>query len=240
MLTTYFKQSTTSIIKVYNSLLNIQCIYCLQPSEYNICSDCMAVLPILGQHCPRCAEPNHHGQLCGHCLKYAPAFDGVVAAFEYRPPISDLIHSWKAREHTHGIEMLMQSLVDNLACQQFDFIVPVPYHWQKLLKRGHNPVRSLSKYLSKRLNNPLLDTITRIKPGIDQQGLARKKRLNNLRGVFALHEKYKTQLQHKNILLVDDVVTTGATCNHISKLLKAAGAHSITVACLARTPAKGT
>jgi len=239
MLTTYFRQSTTSIIKVYKSLINIQCIYCLQDSVNNICPDCLDALPTLGQHCPKCSEPNHHGQLCGHCLKNPPAFDEVFCPFAYQPPLSDLIHRWKNRPHTLGVELLVQRLVDDLSEHTFDRVIPVPYYWGKLLKRGHNPVRALAKQISQQLHTPLMDAVRRIKSGHDQQGLDRKQRLQNLRGIFELKTKYKPQLRHNNILLVDDVVTTGATCNHISKLLKAAGAQSITLACLARTPAKG-
>jgi ComF family protein len=239
MLTTYFKQSTTSIIKVYNGLLNIQCIYCLQDSHANICPDCLDALPLLGQHCPKCSEPNHHGQLCGHCLSTAPAFDEVLCPFEYQPPISDLIHRWKNRQHTQGIEILIQRLTQTLSTHNFDYIVPVPYHWKKLLLRGQNPVRTLAKQLSKQLHTPLIDAVIRTKLGIPQQGLDRKKRIANLHGAFALIPNKRLSLKHKNIVLVDDVVTTGTTCNHISKLLKSAGAHSVTLACLARTPAKG-
>jgi ComF family protein len=239
MLTTYFKQSTTSIIKVYNGLLNIQCIYCLQDSHANICPDCLDALPLLGQHCPKCSEPNHHGQLCGHCLSTAPAFDEVLCPFEYQHPISDLIHRWKNRQYTQGIEILIQRLTQTLSTHNFDYIVPVPYHWKKLLLRGQNPVRTLAKQLSKQLHTPLIDAVIRTKLGIPQQGLDRKKRIANLHGAFALIPNKRLSLKHKNIVLVDDVVTTGTTCNHISKLLKSAGAHSVTLACLARTPAKG-
>ncbi len=239
MLTKYLDQSTTLAKMVYNRLLNAQCIYCFQDSVHNICQDCMAAMPILGVHCPLCSEPNQHGQVCGHCIKLTPAFNGVICPFEYRPPLSNLIHHWKDHEQTLGIEQLIQCLADNLQMQSFDWLIPVPYYWGKLMLRGHNPVRELSKKLSQQLNTPILDAIKRIKPGHSQQGLSRQQRLSNLKQLFTLTEKCKTQLQHKNILLVDDVLTTGATCNHISKLLKVAGAHSVTVACLARTPTKG-
>ncbi|MEY8264268.1 MAG: ComF family protein [Bermanella sp.] len=235
MLTIYFRQSTTSILGVYKRLLNSQCIYCLQASASNICLDCQAALPTLGQHCPKCSEPNHHGQLCGHCLQQPPAFDEVICPFVFQPPISDLIHRWKKRPHALGVELLVQRLLASLSEHEFDAVMAVPYYWKKLLWRGHNPVRKLAKQISKQLHTPLLDAISRSQSGHAQRGLGRKQRLKNLRGVFALKPKYKAQLRHKNILLVDDVVTTGATCNHISKLLKAAGAQSTTLACLART-----
>lgn len=204
----------------------------------NICQDCLANLPILGLQCPRCAEPNVHGELCGHCLSLPPAFDGVICPFEYKRPVNQLIHKWKHHVHTLGPEQLILRLGHQLEEGHYDFVVPVPYHWRKLLKRGHNPVRNLSRKLAKQLSTPLLDAVTRVKKGQDQRGLDRKSRLKNLKKAFSVDKNKIETLKGKNILLVDDVVTTGATCNAISLLLKRAGAKSVMVGCLARTALK--
>lgn len=196
----------------------------------------MNVLPILTCQCPRCAEPNIHSHVCGHCLSQPPAFDQVFCPYEYRPPLKDLIHSWKKHSNVLGTEQIIQQLLGKLNGQQFDAVVPVPYHWQKLLRRGHNPVRNLSRVLAKQLSAPLLDAVKRVKKGQDQQGLDRKARLKNLRQAFKVDKRQQKYLQGKNILLIDDVITTGATCNRISQLLKRAGAKSVVVGCLARTP----
>ncbi len=196
----------------------------------------MDALPILACQCPRCAEPNVHSQVCGHCLSQPPAFDHVICPFEYRPPLKALIHKWKNHTNVLGPEQLIQQLLEKLNGQQFDVVVPVPYHWQKLLRRGHNPVRNLSRVLAKQMSTPMVDAIKRVKKGHDQQGLDRKARLKNLRQAFKVDKNQRKQLQGKNILLIDDVLTTGATCNRISQLLKRAGAKSVTVGCLARTP----
>ncbi len=242
MITTWVKQSTSRIFKVYHRLLISQCIYCLNTlqnaNKTNICLDCQTQLPRLGLHCPSCGEGNHHGQLCGHCLSNPPYFDEVICPFEYKPPIKQLIHHWKDHGQDTSIPFLADELMQMLKQHQFDAIIPVPYHWQKLLKRGHNPVRFLCRLIHERNQLPLVDAIQRIKKGSDQQGLSRKQRLNNLKTSFVIENATLALIKGKNLLLVDDVLTTGSTCNHISKLLKKAGAQSITVACLARTPAK--
>jgi ComF family protein len=198
----------------------------------------LANLPLLTQQCPRCAEPNVHGEVCGHCLSLPPAFDGVICPYEYKVPVNQLIHQWKHHAHTLGPELLSQQLFNKLEATQFDYVVPVPYHWIKLLKRGHNPVRNLSRQLAKQSSTPLLDAITRVEKGQEQRGLNRKSRLKNLKKAFAFNKKKQEVVRGKNILLVDDVLTTGATCNAISLLLKRAGAKSVMVGCLARTAAK--
>ena len=242
IITTWGRQSTDRIFKAYNGLFIDQCIYCLDnlqnANQANICLDCQNQLPRLGLHCPSCGEGNHHGQLCGHCLSTPPYFDEVICPFEYKPPIKQLIHHWKDHGQDTAIPFLTEELMQLLKQHQFDGIIPVPYHWHKLLKRGHNPVRLLCRLINHKNQVPLIDAIQRIQKGSDQQGLSRKERLNNLKKSFAIQDAEVHLIKGKNLLLVDDVLTTGSTCNHISKLLKNAGAKSITVACLARTPAK--
>ena len=162
----------------------------------------------------------------------------MVCPFEYKRPVNQLIHSWKHHVHTLGPEQLALRLCLQLEDGHYDYVVPVPYHWRKLLKRGHNPVRNLSRTLAKGLSTPLLDAVKRVKKGQDQRGLDRKSRLINLKKAFSLNKNKMKMLKGKNILLIDDVLTTGATCNAISLLLKRAGAKSVIVGCLARTAPK--
>ncbi len=137
--------------------------------------------------------------------------------------------------HALGPEQLAMQLSHQLKASQFDYVVPVPYHWRKLLRRGHNPVRNLSRKIAKQLSTPLLDAVKRVEKGLDQKGLDRRSRLKNLKKAFALNQDKIKTLKGKNILLIDDVLTTGATCHAISLLLKRSGAKSVMVGCLART-----
>ena len=162
----------------------------------------------------------------------------MICPYEYKRPIDQLIHQWKNHVHTLGPEQLALQLVNQLEAAQFDYVIPVPYHWRKLLRRGHNPVRNLSRKLAKKLSTPLLDAIKRVEKGLDQRGLDRKSRRKNLKKTFALNKNKIEQLKGKNILLIDDVLTTGATCHAISLLLKRSGAKSVVVGCLARTAPK--
>ncbi|MFT7109684.1 MAG: ComF family protein [Psychrobacter glaciei] len=221
------------------STFNNHCMFCLEPSSHTICHLCLDCLTKLNTQCPRCAEPNHHGEVCGQCLKLPPCFDQVVCPFIYSGAIKKLIITFKAKPNAIGSHHLVKSLSEQLAEYSYDGIVPIPYHWKNLLARGHNPVRELTRLLSKDLNIKLIDGLIRDKYKPNQKSLKRKQRFRNLQGVFSVNIRViEKAVRNKNILLVDDVLTTGATCNSAALSLKQAGAKSVTVACLARTPAK--
>lgn len=233
-------QSTSFKNMVYNCIFNKQCVYCLIATDEAICPDCLECFPLLGTQCPSCAEPNDHGEICGHCLKQAPSFSGVICPYIYKGPIKKLLQSWKQSgpysPYTAGLKQVMHTLWDLLAEKEFDLIIPVPYHWRRLLKRGHQPTGQLSRFLSHQMNTPVCQGLKRIKGTTSQRQLKRTERFKNLKSAFALKPKYKAQLKGKNVLLVDDVMTTGATVESASRVLIQAGAKSVTIACLARTP----
>ena len=111
-------------------------------------------------------------------------------------------------------------------------IVPVPLHRNRLNLRGFNQSELLARYLSKRLDLPGCDALVRRLNTMNQVGLQREKRLSNLDGAFDCSDK--EYILGKNIILVDDVVTTGATLNECAKVLKQFGAKKIVGVVLAR------
>lgn len=236
ILATYLKQSTIALPKAYNSLFNRQCVFCLSDTSHNICHACQSALPRLGQHCPQCAEPNAHGHICGECLQRPPAFDRAICPFLFKGPVAGLIQKLKRKDKVLGLECLSSELSKQLQTYEFDAILAMPYHWRKLLWRGHSPTRQIASTLSKSLNTPLLQDLKRIKATRSQQGLDKHERRSNVRGAFACSKTLIQQIQGKNLLLVDDVLTTGATCHAAALMLKKHGAKSVTLACLARTP----
>lgn len=236
MLASYFKQSTTSFNEVYTCTIINQCIFCLQTSPNNICSQCMQALPTLALQCPQCAEPNHHGHLCGHCLTRKPAFDRVICPFVFKGAIAQLLQKFKASPKVLGLECLLEPLLMQLQEVECDVVVALPYHWRRLILRGHNPTYIMAKSLSKHLHKPISDALHRIKPTKSQRHLDKIQRRSNMRHAFGISPKLISQIQHKRVLLVDDVLTTGATANEAARLLKQHGASSVVVACLARTP----
>jgi len=213
-----------------------QCIYCLEHSDKTICHECSRLLPRLQTHCPICAEPNHHGHACGECLKHPPSFDRVVSPFMFQGPIRKIIQSFKRTPKVLGLNALIMELSQSLEPYQFDLVIPMPYHWRKSLLRGHNPTNLLSRKVSQQLHIRSSIYLKRVKPTKSQQTLEKPQRQRNMRRAFDVSAEYRQQLKGKNILLIDDVVTTGATANEAAKTLKRHGASSVIVACLARTP----
>ena len=198
-----------------------------------LCPDCTSALPFLETACPRCAEPNHHGQTCGHCLKEPPSFQGIVTPFTYEFPINHLIKQWKLRQQIkHG--WILTVLAQQLGHLRFDVIVPVPSHWRRKIQRGRDQSLEIAQHLSKHLNCPVEQALSRTKATTTQRGLDKRQRRQNLKGAFALTRNVKGM----NILLVDDVVTTGSTVELAAKTLQQGKPKSVTVACLAKTPTK--
>lgn len=235
MLAAYLKQSTTEIIRVYKGSINNHCIYCLSISPRCICSTCLDTLPTLGLHCPRCAEPNHHGLVCGVCLQHPPAFDAVCCPYLFKGPITQIIHNIKHSTKVKGLREIESQLIHLLAQHDFDAIIPLPYHWLKLLRRGHSPTHTISRHLAKQLQVPIIHGLKRSKATQSQQGLDKPQRQRNMRKAFAPTGQ-SPSLKGLNLLLVDDVLTTGATAHAAALELKRLGAKSVILGCLARTP----
>ncbi len=236
ILAAYLKQSTFIIRRVYNSIFIDQCVFCLSTDPDNICTTCQAALPRLGLHCPQCAQPNHHGHVCGECLQHPPAFDRVICPFMLQGAVASLIQKLKRKNKVLGLECLESNLSELLQRYEFDAIVAVPYHWRKLLWRGHHPTGQLTRALSKTLHTPQWQGLLRTKATQSQQGLDKTARQSNVRRAFTCSPHFAQQIKGKNLLLVDDVLTTGATSHAAALVLKKHGAKSVTLACLARTP----
>jgi ComF family protein len=127
---------------------------------------------------------------------------------------------------------LLRRLADE-ADLQANLLMPVPLHWRRRWSRGFNQAEIIGDELSRALKLPLQTRwLSRVRATTPQQSLSAAERRRNLRAAFAL----RAPLTGLHIALIDDVVTTGATVGEISRLLLAAGAASVQVWCLARTP----
>ena len=122
---------------------------------------------------------------------------------------------------------------NNLDSLNYDLIIPVPLHWIKEYSRGFNQAELIGRKISDKFNIPLSKTsLKRIRATPSQIGLSLKERTNNVKGAFSARSSQ--ELSGKRILLVDDVMTTGATVNECSRILLQAGAREVFVYTLAR------
>jgi ComF family protein len=131
-------------------------------------------------------------------------------------------------------ELLMDRYGDELVTSKFDAIVPVPMTvWHRLI-RGTNAPAVIAHAMGQHLNIPVIGRLVRRTTAVPQRGLTRAGRFRNVRGGYRFRKGYR--LDEPHILLVDDVMTTGATCSEIARLLKRNGAARVTVLVVARTP----
>jgi ComF family protein len=215
------------------------CVVCGGPSAdgADLCRPCHRELPWLERPCPRCGlplpEPAGPAAPCGACLRQPPPFSACHAPFLYQPPVSRLIASFKYRDRYSYGRALAIELARRVDAGAVDALLPVPLHWRRRWTRGFNQAEVIADQLGRMLTLPVhARWLRRRRSTPPQQGLDAQARALNLRGAFAL-DHAPTGLR---VALVDDVVTTGATAAELSRLLLAAGAATVQVWCLARTP----
>ncbi len=220
------------------------CLRCQLPSgrALPLCSECESELPANASACPVCALPQPDPDWpCARCQLEPPAFERCLSPWLYQPPIDRFIQRFKY----HG-DMGMLPLLVHLLCPPVlaelealgapDVIVPVPMHWRKRLWRGFNQAETLAESLRRakglrpaglRVDSRLCRK-TRHTPA--QFGLDLRQRRGNLRGAFECRQSLRGQF----VVILDDVVTTGATVNWLAEALREAGAARVHAWCVAR------
>lgn len=228
----------TTVLDVF---LPHHCLLCNQQNvNARLCQGCRRDLPWLGPACRRCALPLPMAvESCGHCLSKSPSFDYCRAAFCYASPVDRLIGQLKNQGRLSAGRLLCDLLVDGIHASAAptsmpDLIAPVPLHWQRQLKRGFNQASFIAERLAGELNIRLTAIAKRHHATPKQQQLNRKQRLQNLRNAFVIDA---ARVADRHVVIVDDVITTGATAEALSRQLKQAGARQVDVWALARTPA---
>ncbi|MEQ1533338.1 MAG: ComF family protein [Sideroxydans sp.] len=211
------------------------CLLCGGMSRDGLCcASCNAELPRHNQpHCPRCALPTPHAEVCGRCLKHPPHFERTLAAFSYSFPVNQLIKALKFHEELILVNFLADELAKRVV-QQPDFLLALPLHPLRLRARGFNQSQLLAQRISTKLAIPLLTPgCLRIRDTAPQSSLPWKERDKNMRHAFSLAPQINVAGKH--IAIVDDVMTTGASVGELAATLKQAGAKEVSVWVVART-----
>lgn len=211
------------------------CILCGdRANAFPLCTACHADLPRLtAPACPSCALPAAEGNLCGHCLKSPPTFTSTRALFNYQFPVDALIHALKYRHQLHIAAFLGRELAAGIDHDFLpDLIIPMPLHPRRLKDRGFNQAQEIARAVSNKTGIPLQTAgIDRVKDSPPQVGMSRKERTRNMKGAF----RATIALQAKRIVIIDDVMTTGASCHELSLALLEQGAQEVQVWVIART-----
>lgn len=210
-----------------------KCLICnkeiVSDKKFCLCDKCLSELPkIVGNVCERCGEPiNTDSKFCVHCKKELPVFTKCVSPFVFEGEVVNLVHGLKYNGHIYYAKtlsnlMLKTVLESNL---EFDVVIPVPLNLRREGTRGFNQSELLCSGFSDAGYNVDSSIVVRSKNTATQTFLSKTERKQNVENAFKVLNKSK--VKGKNILVVDDVYTTGATINAIAQVLKNAGAKNV-------------
>lgn len=218
------------------------CLLCgeLSPGGFNLCAACAADLP-RANGCPHCGRlAIESDRPCRHCRLRPPLFARCRPALRYEAPVKQLIADFKFRhrlEVGYALSRLLATTInaDQDPGQRPQWLLPVPLHPRRERERGFNQAREIARTLSSRCDIPLArGWVRRCRPTQAQSlQTSRAARLRNLRGAFAV-DRSRLPEEVVSVALVDDVVTTMATVDSLSRCLRRTGIAHIEVWCLAR------
>jgi ComF family protein len=210
-----------------------------------VCRACLAKPePLAAEYfCVQCRSPflsrfplDDEGR-CALCRRGARGFDAAYSFGLYENELRKLIHLFKYGRVQTLSAPLGRLLAKALPREQsFDVIVPMPLHWRKRWQRGFNQAELLAREIGRRTNVPVRNALRRVRHTASQAGLTSAKRRQNVSGAFQASRQASNRraIDGGRVLLIDDVMTTGATAASCSRALKRAGARQVTLLTLAR------
>lgn len=214
-------------------------------AAHSLCTTCFSSIRMISDPaCACCGEPFdfavEKGALCGKCLSDPAPYDRACSVMVYDDASRRMITSFKYSDRTHlsiVLSQLMSARGHELlsAC---DVIAPVPLHWRRHLMRRYNQSYLLARQLAQKTGKPVMKRLVRrVRYTSQQTGLSRTEREKNVRGAFKVSAR--ANVKDKAVLLIDDVLTTGATIESCARALKKAGAGKVFVLTAARRVARG-
>lgn len=215
-----------------------QCAVCRAWPSQPVCNACVARFAPPASRCATCALPVPvEVTRCGDCIRHPPPLDACLAACPYAWPWPEAIAEFKFRGDA-GRAAPLSTLLRSApwvepALEQAELVLPMPLAPARLRERGFNQAHELARRLAPRKTDATLLLRTRETPA--QSGLTRAQRLINLRGAFALDPLRAASVRARRVVLVDDVMTSGASLFAAAQVLRTGGAAHITAIVLART-----
>ena len=228
-----------------DAVLPPQCLACkavvAEPGA--LCAACWSKVRFVAPpQCARCGVPFENivppdGTLCGACLAHPPGYDRARAAFRYDDGSRGLVLAFKHGDRTDAApaygRWLLRAGADLVASA--DVIAPVPLHWTRLFSRRYNQAALLAGALGRIAGKTVVpDLLVRRRRTPSQGTLTRAERARNVRGAFAVAPRRAGVASGARMLLIDDVLTTGATVEAAAAALRRAGATAVDVLTLAR------
>lgn len=245
ILSHYLTKARPVIATAIDMLFPARCAACRESVGRHgaLCVPCWQNMAFISApYCHKCGVPFEYtiGEkaLCGRCMQHKPAYTEARAVMRYDENSRSHILALKYGDKTqlapiYG-EWLMRIALEYK--HRAHYILPVPLYYTRLLGRRYNQAALLAYALAKYMDLPVLpDSLVRIRKTPKQAGFTRRQREDNVRGAFRVREKKRDQLKGKSVILVDDVMTTGATLEACARNLHDAGVRDVYVVTIART-----
>lgn len=216
--------------------LPLRCLVCGDPGSdsLDLCRACHGDLPWNDHACLLCALPLAEGEptgICGKCVATAPRQQAAAATFVYAPPIDQLLIRFKFHQDLAAGRLLSQLMLQRVPPWLDAPLAPMPLHTRRLRRRGYDQALELTRPLAKEMCVPLWRDLVRNRATAAQSELDAASRQHNLRGAFTVGATPPDKL-----ILVDDVMTTGATLDAALRALEEAGLTHAAFWVCARTP----
>lgn len=225
---------------------NIKCMFCtgeLNQNSYNTtCEECLSTLPFIKNPCDRCGASMNENQsgVCLKCKRINHNFVQAKSVFEYMDKPLAVVHNLKYNGKRYLVEYIVKYLLDVYSTWDMfaDFITCVPMFELKEKERGYNQSKLLAEEFSNKTKIPFYEFCAKVVDTQSQTELNTQERISNVEDSFAFKPEFKKMIKEKTILIIDDVITTGATTSEISKVLLSAGAKECFVLSFAHTNLK--
>ena len=219
-------------------LFTPSCVLCNSiAGEISLCDACQYDLPKIHSSCYQCGLPFEEkiaDILCGQCQQSPPPIDYLISSLAYDYPVDYLVSQLKFNRNLAYAKILSKLLLETLQSQQDEqpeLIIPVPLHKSRLRQRGFNQALEIARPIAKAFNIPMAKyAIKRAKQTKAQSLLNAAERKKNLHHSFSLTKP----INAKHVVIIDDVVTTGATVFELADVLKKSGVEKVGVWAVAR------
>ena len=227
-----------SLLQGLSQRMPSQCAVCHSWPSQPVCEACVGQFAQPQQRCHTCALPlTGSATQCGACLREPPPVDRCLAAVAYAYPWSNFVVAFKFQKHpawARSLGLLMRSTPwVEPALDAADVLLPLPLSKPRLQWRGYNQAQLLAQALEP--GKCQTEVLLRIKDTPPQSSLPRSERLASVRDAFAIDPLRIDQVRAKNVVLVDDVMTSGASLSAAARVIRQAGAARITALVFART-----
>lgn len=214
------------------NIFPVPCLLCGCLQNDALCQECQQDCPLMPKAiCPTCAMPCVNANACANCNNQKPILKSVKALFQYDFPVNHLITLLKYKAHLSLLKWFAKQM---LMPKETSYLLPIPLLPKRLKQRGFNQSALLAKEIAK-INPQIIVKENVLKHHAthqNQTGLTKQERIKNIQGAFFVENS--KHLENFPLILLDDVMTTGATLNEAARTLQKNGFSNIHAQILAR------